>query len=142
MALWDKLKDGIDRVEKVATDALDEGKSRLEARRARQAAEQAAGALGWATYRAWEAGRPLDTDTLDRLARALRDHEQEARRREEAAGTAAEWRRTGDPDAGAPAAGAPDAGAPAAGAPDAGAPATGAPATGAPDADAATPPTA
>jgi hypothetical protein len=112
MALWDKLKDGIDRVEKVATHAVDEGKTRLDARRAQQAAEQAAAALGWATYRAWEASRPLDPETLDRLARALREHEQEARRLEAAAGTAAEWRRRSDGPAAGPSAASPTSAAP------------------------------
>lgn len=93
MALWDRLKDGIDKVERVATDALDEGKSRLDARKARQTADQAAQALGIAVFRAWEQGRVLDAGSLDRLAQALHDHEQEARRREQAAANAADWRR-------------------------------------------------
>ncbi len=93
MALWNKLKDGIDRVEKVANEAFDEGKVRLDARRARQTADSAAQALGYAVFRAWEQGQPLDPTSLDRLARALRDHEQEARRLEQAATGAAEWRK-------------------------------------------------
>lgn len=93
MALWDRLKDGIDKVERVATDALDEGKTRLDARKARQTADKAAEALGYAVFRAWEQGRELDAGSLDRLARALRDHEQEAVRLEQAATSAAEWRR-------------------------------------------------
>jgi hypothetical protein len=93
MALWNKLKDGIDRVEKVANEAFDEGKVRLDARRARQTADSAAQALGYAVFRAWEQGQPLEPTTLDRLARALRDHEQEARRLEQAASGAAEWRK-------------------------------------------------
>lgn len=93
MALWDRLKDGIDKVERVASDALDEGKTRLDARKARQTADKAAEALGYAVFRAWEQGRELDATSLDRLARALRDHEQEARRLEQAASSAAEWRR-------------------------------------------------
>ncbi len=102
MAIWDKLKDGIDKVEKVAGEAFDEGKTRLDARRARQTADQAAEALGYAVFRAWEQHRPLEPDTLDRLARALRDHEAEARRLEQAASGAGEWRRRTDrPDAGA-----------------------------------------
>ncbi|MCU0616179.1 MAG: hypothetical protein MUD17_03705 [Gemmatimonadaceae bacterium] len=95
MAIWDKLKQGIDKVEKVATEAIDEGKTRLDARRARQATDQAAQALGYAVYRAWEQGQPLDAVTLDRLARALREHEQTAVRLEAAAGDAAEWRKRG-----------------------------------------------
>ena len=93
MAIWDKLKEGIDKVEKVATEAIDEGKTRLDARRARQSADHAAQALGYAVFRAWEQGQPLDAVTLDRLARALRDHEQAAVRLEQAAGEASDWRR-------------------------------------------------
>ncbi len=93
MALWDRLKDGIDKVERAATDALDEGKTRLDARKARQTADKSAEALGYAVFRAWEHGRELDATSLDRLARALRDHEQEALRLEQAATSAADWRR-------------------------------------------------
>jgi len=102
MALWDRLKDGIDKVERVASDALDEGKTRLDARKARQTADKAAEALGFAVFRAWEQGRELDATSLDRLARALRDHELEALRLEQAAGAAAEWRRGQESTAPAP----------------------------------------
>jgi hypothetical protein len=101
VALWDKLKEGMDRVEKVANEAFDEGKTRLDARRARQTADKAAEALGYAVFRAWEQGQPLDAVSLDRLARALRDHEEEARRLEQAADGAAEWRRRQGAAAGA-----------------------------------------
>lgn len=107
MALWDRLKDGIDKVERVATDALDEGKTRLDARKARQIADTAAEALGYAVFRAWEHGRELDAATLDRLARALRDHEQEALRLEQAAAGAADWRRKQEATGQAPGADAP-----------------------------------
>lgn len=93
MAIWDKLKEGIDRVEKVASEAIDEGKTRLDARRARQATDQAAQALGYAVFRAWEQAQPLDPVVLDRLARALREHEQAAQRLEQAAAGSADWRR-------------------------------------------------
>ncbi len=93
MAIWDKLKDGIDKASKVAQDAVDEGKTRLDARKARQAADQAAESLGYAVYRAWQNARSLDEQSLERLARALRDHEQEAVRLEAASTEAAEWRR-------------------------------------------------
>lgn len=104
MAIWDKLKDGIDKANKVAQDALDEGKVRLDARKARQAADKAAESLGYAVFRAWERGRELEAESLDRLARALRDHEQEAVRLEQSIDEAGEWRRkqaAGEPDASA-----------------------------------------
>ncbi len=104
MAIWDKLKDGLDKANRVAQEAIDEGKTRLDARRARQAADKAAESLGYAVFRAWESGRTLDGESLDRLARALRDHEQEAVRLERAAQEAADWRRA-HPEAGGEAAG-------------------------------------
>lgn len=106
MAIWDKLKDGIDKASKVAQDAVDEGKVRMDARRARQAADKAAESLGYAVFRAWERGKELEAESLDRLARALREHEQEATRLERSIEEAAEWRRrqTGEPTAAAEAA--------------------------------------
>ena len=105
MAIWDKLKDGIDKANKVAQDALDEGKVRMDARKARQAADKAAEALGYAVFRAWERGRELEAQSMERLARALRDHEQEAVRLEQSIDEAGEWRRkqaAAEPDAGVP----------------------------------------
>lgn len=93
MAIWDKLKDGIDKANKVAQDALDEGKIRLDARKARQSADKAAESLGYAMFRAWERGRELEPESLDGLARTLRDHEQEAVRLEKSIDDAGEWRR-------------------------------------------------
>jgi hypothetical protein len=93
MALWDRVKDGIEKANRVANEAIDEGKTRMDARKARQAADQAAESLGYAVFRAWQAGKSLDEQSLERLARALRDHEQEAVRLEAAAQEAAEWRR-------------------------------------------------
>ncbi len=109
MAIWDKLKDGIDKANKVAQDALDEGKVRMDARRARQSADKAAESLGYAVFRAWEGGKELEAESMDRLARALRDHEQEATRLERSIEEAAEWRRQGG--AAQPAAAAPPEGA-------------------------------
>lgn len=109
MAIWDKLKDGIDKASKVAQDAVDEGKVRMDARRARQSADKAAESLGYAVFRAWERGKELEAESMDRLARALRDHEQEATRLEQSIDEAAEWRKrqagAAEPDTG-PAAGA------------------------------------
>ncbi len=102
MAIWDKLKDGIDKANKVAQDALDEGKVRLDARKARQSADKAAESLGYAVFRAWERGRELEPESMDRLARALRDHEQEAVRLEQSIDDAGEWRRKQAAAAGEP----------------------------------------
>jgi hypothetical protein len=83
MALWDKLKTELDRAGKVAQDALDEGKLRLEAFRARQLADKAAESLGYAVFRARQAGQDVDWETLQRLVNALAEREAEVKRLEE-----------------------------------------------------------
>ena len=82
MALLDRLKQELDRAGKVAQDAFDDGKTRLEAFRTRQLADKAAQALGYATYRAKKSGRDLDAATYDRLAATLETHDTEASRLE------------------------------------------------------------
>jgi hypothetical protein len=82
MALLDKLKQELDRAGKVAQDAFDDGKSRLEAFRTRQLADKAAQALGYAVYRAKKSGGDLDAATYDRLRATLETHDAEAARLE------------------------------------------------------------
>lgn len=82
MAIWDKLKTELDRAGKVAQDALDEGKTRLEAFRARQQADRAAQALGYAVFRARQSGTEVDWQTLQRLVNALAEREAEVQRLE------------------------------------------------------------
>jgi hypothetical protein len=82
MALLDRLKQELDRAGKVAQDAFDDGKTRLEAFRTRQLADKAAQALGYAAYRAKKSGRDLDAATYDRLAATLETHDSEAARLE------------------------------------------------------------
>jgi predicted alpha/beta-hydrolase family hydrolase len=82
MALWDKLKTELDRAGKAAQGALDEGKTRLEAFRARQLADKAAQALGYAVFRAKQAGTDVDWQTLQRLVTALAERETEIARLE------------------------------------------------------------
>lgn len=82
MAIWDKVKQGIDKAGKAAQDVFDEGKLRLDAYRAREQADKAAEALGYAVFRAVEAGGELATDARDRLVAALRAQDAEARRLE------------------------------------------------------------
>ena len=79
MALFDKIKQGLDKAGKAAQDVFDEGKLRLDAYRAREQADKAAEALGYAVFRAWENGAELDADAKERLAGALRTREAEAR---------------------------------------------------------------
>ena len=59
MAIWDKVKQGIDKAGKAAQDVFDEGKLRLDAYRAREQADKAAEALGYAVFRAADAGGEL-----------------------------------------------------------------------------------
>jgi hypothetical protein len=82
MALWDKVRTELDRAGKAAQDALDEGKTRLESFRARQLADKAAQALGYAVFRAKQAGTEVDWATLQRLVNALAEKEAEVQRLE------------------------------------------------------------
>lgn len=82
MALLDRLKQELDRAGKVAQDAFDDGKTRLEAFRTRQLADKAAQSLGYAVYRARQGGGELDAATYDRLRATLQTHDTEAARLE------------------------------------------------------------
>src|SRR5689334_23775378 len=82
LAFIDKLREELDRAGKVAQGALDEGKTRLEAFRARQLADKAAQALGYAVFRAKQAGTEVDWTTLQRLVNALAEKEAEVQRLE------------------------------------------------------------
>ena len=82
MALWDKVRTELDRAGKAAQDALDEGKTRLEAFRARQLADKAAQALGYAVFRAKQSGTEVDWTTLQRLVNALAEREADVARLE------------------------------------------------------------
>jgi hypothetical protein len=82
MALWDKVKQGIDKAGKAAQDVFDEGKLRVDAYRVREQADKAAEALGYAVFRAIEAGGELEADARSRLMDALRQKDNEARRLE------------------------------------------------------------
>ena len=82
MPLWNRVKQELDRAGKVAQDALDEGRIRLEAFRSRQLADKAAQALGYALYRARAGGGDLDADSYERLRATLARHETEASRLE------------------------------------------------------------
>ena len=82
MALWDKVKLELDRAGRAAQVAIDEGKLRLEVIRARQLADKAAQALGYAVYRARKSGAELDPDTYARLSSTLAARETDAERME------------------------------------------------------------
>src|SRR5436190_22796297 len=82
MALLDRLKQELDRAGKVAQDAFDDGKTRLEAFRTRQLADKAAQSLGYAVHRAKKSGGDLDAATYDRLKGRLETHDTDAARLE------------------------------------------------------------
>jgi hypothetical protein len=82
MAIWDKVRQGIDKAGKAAQDVFDEGKLRIDAYRAREQADKAAEALGYAVFRAMESGHELESAARERLVGALREREQEAKRLE------------------------------------------------------------
>lgn len=94
MALWNRVKEELDRAGKAAQGALDEGKIRLEAFRARQLADKAAQALGYALYNARKAGGDLDADAYSRLSATLASHEADAAHQEAALEELTRSRRT------------------------------------------------
>ena len=93
MALWTKLRTELDRAGRVAQNALDEGRLRLEALRARQLADRAAQALGYAVYRAKSEGREIDADLSASLTAALASHEAEVASLEQKLGEKPETRK-------------------------------------------------
>src|ERR671934_2578219 len=93
MALWNKLKQELDRASQVAQGALDEGRVRLDAFRSRQLADKAAQALGYAVYRARQQGHELDADSYARLSSTLAAHEADAARLNERLAALARERR-------------------------------------------------
>lgn len=94
MALWDRVKSELDRAGRAAQGAMDEGKMRLEAFRARQLADKAAQALGYAVYKERREGKDLDAPTTDRLCSAIATHEAEVRRLDELLETTAARRKS------------------------------------------------
>lgn len=84
MAIWNTLKNELDKAGQAAQGALDEGKLRLESHRAKQRAEAAAASLGFAVYRARVAGAELDAERYNILAAMLAAAEAEVGRLEAA----------------------------------------------------------
>ena len=82
MAIWDKLRSELDRAGKAAQGAIDEGRVRLDAFRARKKADKAAQALGYAVFRAKSGGAELDAAAYSSLAAEIATHEAEAQRLE------------------------------------------------------------
>lgn len=82
MAIWGRLKHELDRASRVAQGAIDEGRVRLEIFRARQRADRAAQALGYAVHKARKESRDVAVDDLDRLSNAITKAEEEIARLE------------------------------------------------------------
>ena len=80
MALWDRVKSELDRAGRVAQQAFDEGRLRLEMLRARRQADSAAQRLGYAVHRARKELRELTADEYAGLAHAIETAETEAER--------------------------------------------------------------
>lgn len=99
MALWNRLKDELNRAGKVAQDALDEGKMRLELHRTQQARDKAAQKLGYAVFRARNAGGDIPSDEYARLAAEVSNADAEVERYETLIREAAGRRKTEPPAA-------------------------------------------
>lgn len=82
MNIWDKVKEGIDKAGKAAQDVIDDGKTRIDAYRAREQADKAAEALGYALFRAAELGQEVEAVSHERLMQSMRERDTEARRLE------------------------------------------------------------
>jgi hypothetical protein len=80
MALWDRVRTELDRAGRVAQQAFDEGRLRLEMLRARRQADGAAQRLGYAVYRARRESRQLADNEYAALARAIEAAEAEVER--------------------------------------------------------------
>jgi hypothetical protein len=99
MALWNKLKDELNRAGKAAQDAIDEGKLRLDLMRSRQAMDKAAQKLGYAVYRARKLGGDIPTDEYARVSAEVANAEAEVERFETLLKEAANRRKaTGEPE--------------------------------------------
>jgi hypothetical protein len=82
MALWNKVKEELNRAGRAAQDALDEGKLRLDLMRTRQAMDRAAQRLGYAVYRARKSGADIAADEYARVSAELANAEGEVERLE------------------------------------------------------------
>lgn len=80
MALWNKLKDELNRAGRAAQEAIDEGKLRLDLMRSRQAMDRAAQKLGYAVYRARKLGGDIPSDEYSRLSAEVVNAEAEVER--------------------------------------------------------------
>lgn len=80
MAVWDRVRTELDRAGRVAQQAFDEGRLRLELLRVRRLADGAAQRLGYAVYRARRDSRDVTGDEYQALARGVEMAEAEVAR--------------------------------------------------------------
>ena len=96
MALWNRLREELDRAGRVAQSAFDEGRLRLDLLRARQSADRFAQRLGYAVYRARLAGSELSADEYAAHSANITAAEAEITRIQTLANEASRKRKTGD----------------------------------------------
>jgi hypothetical protein len=82
MPIWGRLKQELDRASRAAQGAIDEGRVRLEVFRARQRADRAAQAFGYAVHQARKDGRDLSADEYERHSAEIARGEAEIERLE------------------------------------------------------------
>ncbi|MGQ0650040.1 MAG: hypothetical protein ACT4P7_21025 [Gemmatimonadaceae bacterium] len=83
MPLWDKLRSELDSAGRKAQRTIDEGRLRLEGMRARQYADRAAQALGYAVHKDHAGLQALDETARARLLVALTERLNEVAKLEE-----------------------------------------------------------
>ena len=96
MALWNRLREELDRAGRVAQSAFDEGRLRLDLLRARQSADRFAQRLGYAVYRARLAGTELGADEYAAHSANITAAEAEITRIQTLANEASRKRKSGD----------------------------------------------
>lgn len=99
MALWNRLREELDRAGRVAQSAIDEGRLRLELLRARQSADRFAQRLGYAVYRARQAGTELSADEYTAHSSNIASAEAEVSRLQTLANEASQKRKSSGPPA-------------------------------------------
>ena len=99
MALWNRLREELDRAGRVAQSAIDEGRLRLDLLRARQSADRFAQRLGYAVYRARQAGTELTAEEYTAHSSNIASAEAEVSRLQTLANEASQKRKASSPPA-------------------------------------------
>jgi hypothetical protein len=96
MAIWNRLRQELDRAGRVAQGALDEGRLRLELHRARQTADRFAERFGYAVYRSRESGQDLSAEDYAAHTANIKSAEAEVTRYEAMVNEASQRRKKGE----------------------------------------------